>query len=261
MPLPNLTDVSPDPIDVDATEIPAKPALAAAVAQVQVATPTDIGVTTAPHISVQASEMKPTEAGFKLAKIVLGITAASIVLFLIYLFAMDWIVGSDVREAYRKTLTPNRIAAELLTATGFEQFSNDLGDALKDPTGRWTPESLQNAQDILKQVAALPSIATDQIAQLKSCVPPPPASDKDRDRKLEACQLIVGEIRQAAIAAATAAADAKVAGDSTFRIGEQRQSLHAFWVQAAQLVLLNLLLPLLTALFGYIFGRQQEQTS
>jgi len=36
-------------------------------------------------------------------------------------------------------------------------------------------------------------------------------------------------------------------------------AFHSFWVQMAQMVLLNLLLPLLTGLFGYIFGTRQGQ--
>jgi hypothetical protein len=39
---------------------------------------------------------------------------------------------------------------------------------------------------------------------------------------------------------------------------EHRQAFRSFWLQAAQLVLLNLLLPLLTALLGYIFGSREH---
>jgi hypothetical protein len=59
--------------------------------------------------------------------------------------------------------------------------------------------------------------------------------------------------------AAAGVVNAQVAGESAGKINEQRVAMHAFWIQAAQLILLNLLLPLLTALFGYIFGTQQAQ--
>jgi hypothetical protein len=39
---------------------------------------------------------------------------------------------------------------------------------------------------------------------------------------------------------------------------DHRQAFRLFWLQAAQLVLLNLLLPLLTALLGYIFGSREH---
>ena len=38
------------------------------------------------------------------------------------------------------------------------------------------------------------------------------------------------------------------------QLADQRAAFRAFWLQMAQLILLNLLLPLLTALLGYIFG-------
>ena len=38
-------------------------------------------------------------------------------------------------------------------------------------------------------------------------------------------------------------------------VSDSHQALRTFWISAAQLVLVNVLLPLLTALLGYIFGR------
>ncbi len=45
--------------------------------------------------------------------------------------------------------------------------------------------------------------------------------------------------------------------DLTKELAGQRAAFRAFWLQVAQLILLNLLLPLLTALLGYIFGASQ----
>jgi hypothetical protein len=209
-------------------------------------------------VGVSAQEMPPhVFAGLQLAKIVLMITAGAILLFFFYLFAMDWVIGIDVRDAYQKVLVSNRVGAELFTLTEIQRFSADLTYSSKTPNSQWSAESMQNAQDVLKLVNQLPGVATDQKTQLKNCVPPP--TDNTRASQIDACLVIVGGINQAAVASAAANADAKVASDATFRLGEQRQSLHNFWVQAAQLILLNLLLPLLTALFGYIFGTQQAQ--
>jgi hypothetical protein len=81
--------------------------------------------------------------------------------------------------------------------------------------------------------------------------------DKSRNEKLDACSKTLESIRQAALEGAAGATNAQIAADSVAKTNEQRQNLHTFWMQAAQLILLNLLLPLLTALFGYIFGTQQ----
>ena len=44
------------------------------------------------------------------------------------------------------------------------------------------------------------------------------------------------------------------------QLADQRAAFRAFWLQMAQLILLNLLLPLLTALLGYIFGTTRAKS-
>lgn len=41
----------------------------------------------------------------------------------------------------------------------------------------------------------------------------------------------------------------------------QQKAFYAFWIDLVQRVLLNALLPVLTALLGYIFGTQQNRTT
>jgi hypothetical protein len=41
---------------------------------------------------------------------------------------------------------------------------------------------------------------------------------------------------------------------------EHHQAFRMFWLQAAQLILLNLFLPIIAALLGYIFGAQQPRS-
>ncbi|HLF73713.1 MAG TPA: hypothetical protein VI524_05180 [Anaerolineales bacterium] len=40
----------------------------------------------------------------------------------------------------------------------------------------------------------------------------------------------------------------------TLQIEEQRKAFREFWLQLTQMILLNLMLPVLTAILGYIFG-------
>ncbi len=44
------------------------------------------------------------------------------------------------------------------------------------------------------------------------------------------------------------------------QLADQRAAFRAFWLQMTQLILLNLLLPLLTALLGYIFGTTRARS-
>ncbi len=64
-------------------------------------------------------------------------------------------------------------------------------------------------------------------------------------------------VTRAAAGGPDTAEQLRVLGDLAKQLGEQRAAFRAFWLQMAQLILLNLLLPLLTALLGYIFGTTQ----
>ena len=68
-------------------------------------------------------------------------------------------------------------------------------------------------------------------------------------------------VRQAGLGNAAGAEQVRVLGDLAKQLGEQRAAFRAFWLQMAQLILLNLLLPLLTALLGYIFGATQASSA
>jgi hypothetical protein len=98
-----------------------------------------------------------------------------------------------------------------------------------------------NEKNVVKACAAIPSDDT-KIAVIKQCV-----------------ETLEG-IRQAAVDASSGIADAQIAAEYSSKIIEERAALHSFWIQSAQLILLNLLLPLLTGLFGYIFGTQQANS-
>ena len=181
-------------------------------------------------------------------------------LLVLYLLVMEFVVGHNVQKAYNQVRDTNRSRSEFYTLDRLERLSVDLKDARDNQSkAPLSAESLQNAQNIMEMLGRLPSVTSTQKSQLKDCIPPP--SDVTRNEKLDRCLQMIEGTRQAALEAAAGATSAQVAGESANRINEHRMSLHTFWIQAAQLILLNLLLPLLTALFGYIFGTQQAQRS
>ena len=53
---------------------------------------------------------------------------------------------------------------------------------------------------------------------------------------------------------------ARATVDILKQLGQAQQEQRASWLQLAQTILLNLLLPLLTAVFGYAFGREQANS-
>lgn len=198
-----------------------------------------------------------TKAGITLAKAVLYITGGAIILLMLYLVWMDRSVAGDVADAYKQVLNPSRIGSEYYTVGRLEQFGSDLSAARADPKYNLSAEQTQRDREVVGLLEQLPSLGSPQRSQLDQCIPPP--TDATRNDKLGQCIAVADSLRQAALSAAATAMTAQAAGESVGKIQEQRQSLHQFWIQAAQLILLNLLLPLLTALFGYIFGTQQAR--
>jgi hypothetical protein len=197
-------------------------------------------------------------AGVRLAVFVLTIASCSIVLLIIYLISMDLIVGYDVRGVYKEVLNPSRIGSEFYTLGRLEKLSLDLTAARQNATFQMNTDSTQNATSIIGILGELPSVTGTQKQQLQDCMPLP--ADASRDDKVDKCLTVLETVRQAALEAAASVTNAQTAADAADKIASQRQAFHSFWLQAAQLLLLNLLLPLLTALFGYIFGTQQGQS-
>ena len=204
---------------------------------------------------VSSTRVDTVAAGVSLARIVLGIAGGGILILMLYLVWMDVSIAENVAGAYKQVLNPSRVGVEFYTLDRLEQFSADLNAARANPNQTMSKESAQKDQDVIKMLGDLPSLTSTQKAQLILCVPLP--TDPSRNEKLGQCIAVVDNVRQSALSAAASTTTAQMAADSAGKIQEQRQSLHQFWIQAAQLILLNLLLPLLTALFGYIFGTQQ----
>lgn len=247
MPL-KAQDVTPGDLGVQAT--PSEPDKQARQS-VGAATPVDpsargVAATAMPAVAA---------AGVSLARIVLAIVAGVILILMGYLVWMDFRIAADVAGAYRQALTPSRVGSEFFTLDRLEQFTADLNTARANPKQTMSQESDLRGREVIQMLGDLPSLTSAQKAQLSECIPLP--TDASRGEKLGQCVAIAESVRQAALGAAASARTAQMAGESVGKIQDQRQSLHQFWIQVAQLILLNLLLPLLTALFGYIFGTQQ----
>lgn len=209
---------------------------------------------------VSAQVMPPVAAaGVKLACIVLSIAVTTIILLLGYLSWMDYKIGADVRTTYDRVIDPSGAGAEYINFGRLERLSQDLEKARADPALVLDAAAVENAQSVLKTVNALSSVPQEQKDQLKACIPPP--TDPKAREALVPCLQILSDLHAAILAASSSAMLAGIANSAVDKLGEHREKFHAFWIQAAQLLLLNLLLPLLTALFGYIFGTQQAQRS
>lgn len=210
-----------------------------------------------PIADIKASLPPVLSAGVQLAKFVLWLAVLSIVALLAYLYRMDSTIGTDLEAAYKPAISQSQFGLQLEVVGRIDRLWSDLSAAKTAQTPSWSPESLQNAKSTMALLERLSALTESQRETLNACIPLPP--DAEREPKLQACVDTMATLRRAAFQA-TGSTAAQTAGELADRVNAQRKSLHDFWLQAAQLILLNLLLPLLTALLGYVFGTQQVST-
>ena len=251
------------PLNITSTETP--PIVAATVTTISAAGDPGIKETLAqspldkpiPLQGISASKMEPkAQAGYNLAKFVLWIATGTIVAFILYLFWIDYSVSKDVLAEYSVVSYPAVPNADSVDLKMLQRYADTLTLAQRNPTYVFNTADAKNAAELLKSINQMTTLSDTQRAESTACTALP--TDASRDEKLSECLSRILEVRQI-VMEARAARSAKFANDALDRLSTQRKVIHDFWLQAAQLVLLNLLLPLLTALFGYIFGTQSQQ--
>src|SRR5262249_26270897 len=106
------------------------------------------------------------------------------------------------------------------------------------------------------RVTAQNATRLDQCVQLVSTTTDPKDTQKvaERGKAIDDCVQILEPVRLISSAQALDIDRLRLMKEYAKDAHDHRQAFRTFWLQAAQLVLLNLLLPLLTALLGYIFG-------
>ncbi len=212
------------------------------------------------QIGASASNLTGTaRAGVILSYFVLSIVTGSIVLLLAALIWLNYNVSDDVRRPYASVMNPTKIGSEAYVLGMLESLVGEFQHARDDQKWAMSEAASSNQAALNSFLAKLPSITASQKSTLTACRPLPEGGS--RNPALEKCIAVLNDIRQAVVEAAYSTSNSQVAGEAVDKILAHRQALLSFWLQAAQLILLNLLLPLLTALFGYIFGTQQAGQS
>jgi len=194
-------------------------------------------------------------AGLELAKIVLALTAASIVILTAILAWAEARGAARHQSAYSQGLA---IATGMRSSRGdarLELLSAQLGRARSDPAWVMTPAEATDAAAGIKALAGDPTTSVSEREALATCVPPPPAAAADRDQVLERC---ISVLNQKLSSQQAMVERVKLIQELQKQADEARQAFRTFWLQVAQLILMNLFFPLLTALLGYIFGTQQQ---
>jgi hypothetical protein len=134
----------------------------------------------------------------------------------------------------------------------------ELRLAQADPSWTLTPGELAAASASLKQISLDTSLTEDQRSALSPCIPIPVSASADRAAILEKC---VDTVAHLSSTQSIMADRVKLLEELQKTSDDERQSFRTFWLQVAQMVLMNLFFPLITALLGYIFGTQRANGS
>ena len=193
------------------------------------------------------------QAGVTLAIAVLSITGGSILILAAALVLSEVQSAGNIKSAYSQALadvsrsSPDTGRGALLLA--------QLRRARAD--GAWNLEAtaLKEAQTTLQSIQNSPDVTSDQKATLKGCLPIS-TDPSTRNSNIDKCSDVIGSLSTSQDGTGSRV---RAIVELAKQAGDQQQAFRTFWVQAAQLILLNLLLPLMTALLGYIFGTAQTQ--
>jgi hypothetical protein len=254
----------------------------AAIAQARTAQPTALPIEVSRRIDIAAvAEVPlatlsgisglsgPQQAGLHLSQIVLCLIAGSIGLLFVYLVVMEFVTSGPYDDITAGVVEQAKSAGDM--SASLDKRRNAVVDLLRANRDRANP-NISHASAILlnefvRDVRASGRLSAENLKALDACVAQfrPGASGGttpvlvDRQAATDACLQVLDSAELAAVGPGLDIERLRLLRDLGKDALDARQAIRSFWLQAAQLVLLNLLLPALTALLGYIFGTQQQQ--
>lgn len=226
--------------------------------------------------------------GVELTKLVLLIFAISVVGLLAYLWFLDHKTSSKVDDVYERIFSAINLSArpeagQITEVIGaFRKLERDAPGSFSADDITMTTESiphilyhlhisgaeaasLRRCAELAKAASPGPMPAASPLAtSSKPALTPaaskilPSADSNHISTKIGNCIEIL-ERHKAALGTSVDLEQLRLIRDFTKDIHDNHQSFRTFWISAAQLILVNVLLPLLTALLGYIFGRESSR--
>jgi hypothetical protein len=194
-------------------------------------------------------------AGVDLAKTVLKIVVWAFVGLLVYLFLIDLRDGASQEQVNNQVFRQANSEFDGSLLDSIDDTLRALQSGIDDPQSKSLKSDAEAGEALASTLFRDKILSDEQRASLLRCLPFPDGAE--RPKLLSACHDMLALARKSAQVLAGNLDKLKLMIDFSKTIESERQTFHAFWAQTAQLVLLNLLLPLLTGLFGYIFGTRQ----
>jgi hypothetical protein len=204
-------------------------------------------------------------AGVELAHRLLWIVTASILLLLIYLSVIDIINTSNVSIVTERAMSLARPRTALENAKGLEDLISIIDSARREGGKTISVEQLSGAQPTLDELSQGHFITSGQVKRVRECTERMTLSADLRgynsSDNLEDCLLVLTTAKESASIRSFDVDKLRLMSEFVKDSQTHHQAFRSFWLQVSQLILLNLLLPVLTALLGYIFGSQQASKS
>jgi len=230
---------------------------------VATATPSSVNISGAASVEPPATGVTSTveplaAAGLELAKIVLAFTAGSIIILTLILAAMELGAAWQAARASERALAIATLGRTAPQDGRLELLAAELRRAHDDPAWKLPEASEAEASALVKELGADANLSQAQRDLVVTCIPLPAPGAAKREEALAQC---AGLVDQLLAARQSPGERLKFLADLQKQSDDQRQAFRAFWLQVAQLILMNLFFPLLTALLGYIFGTQARKTA
>jgi hypothetical protein len=193
-----------------------------------------------------------SRAGLYLAWAVLGAMAVGI-LVLLGAVLHDVLRPSGLEALREQTAAAVAARAQLPEAGRLDALIRDLEAAERG--GGWRPADAQAHTRTMAHLLAVPVLDARRLGALQPCLAAAASvvPDAARQTRLTACLLVLQGLRRDLQALPDGEA-LRLAIDFQRLDLESRQALRANLLQITQMILLNLLLPVLTALLGYLFA-------
>lgn len=197
------------------------------------------------------AQLSPTAAaGVDLAKIVLSYIAAAMVLTLVILATIE-IVNATHQFGMQDKVALQAAAVSILPdQTKLEAWRTGL-----KTLGTVPAEQQDGWRDLFETIRLSGAVSESQAAILSRCVPPDASKAQPPD--ISGCDDLIHMLEAASRNAPGNVERTKALVDFYKEVETENQGTRTFWLQISQMILLNLLLPILTALLGYIFGTNQ----
>lgn len=201
-------------------------------------------------------------AEFVLAQRLLWIVSISIAVLIVYLSILDIMNTRGVTAVIEKAMSLASPHTVFENAKGLDTLIGSM-DAARQATGTSTnSEVFPGAKLVVDELGRNRFITASQAKRIADCIqqistPSTIGATTHGSEKLDDCLLILTTAKESASARSLETEKVRLMGEFVKDAQTSHQAFRSFWLQVSQLVLLNLLLPVLTALLGYIFGSQQ----